>query len=186
MLVSAKFEYQRGLLSRLADWFFGPYTPLTLTSGRKPRAVWPGSHLLANKMYPEKSEGWNQHSPVSRGSNDSGHLLQGADSDNHQLLLPPVTFQPRVTFISANISQDSYCLKMHSMDHTGSPRYAVHLCPPAEAVCLPGEPRSVLPSWAPSATPLTSLALRNYCLFVGRKRNGMNKCLHFLLSADKH
>lgn len=175
MLVSAEFKYQRGLPSRLADWCFGPYTPLTLTSGRKPRAVWPGSHLL-----------WNQPSQSLEGAVPQATSSREQTQTTISSSVPPVTPQPRVASISANISQDSCSLTMHSMDHTGSLRYTVHLALLLKLCVYQEKPRSVLPSWAPSASPGTSLALRNYCPFVGRKRNGMNKCLHFLLSADKH
>lgn len=120
MLVSAKFEYQRGLLSRLADWFFGPYTPLTLTSGEEAKSSLAWESFAANKMYPEKSEGETSIPLVSRGAMTQATSYRGR---LRQPSAPPPQSPSslRVTFISANISRDSYCLKMHSMDHALGP-----------------------------------------------------------------
>ena len=66
--------------------------------------------FAANKMNPEKSEGetripWSLEGAVPQATS-SREQTQITISTS----LPPVTFQPRVTFIRADISQDSYCL----------------------------------------------------------------------------
>ena len=184
-LVSAKFKYQRGLTSRLADLFFHPYTPLTLTS--KESREQSGLGVICCKwINPEKVEGETCIPPMPQAT-----VLRWPGSGKHQLLPPPVTLQPLVKFISADISHNLTFLKCiwhtHSLPWTirGPPgtQSTFPSCFLLELCVWQEKPRSVLPSWAPSATTGTSLALRN-C--VGRKRNGMNKCLHLLLSADKH
>ena len=97
-------------------------------------------------MYPEKSEGETSIPQSLEGAMTQATSYREQTQTTISSSLPAVTFQPRVTFISANISQNSYCLKMHSMDHTGSPRYAVHLALQLKLCVYLEKPRSVLPS----------------------------------------
>lgn len=140
-LVSAKFKSQRGLTSRLADLFFHPYTPLTLMSKRKQRAVWPGSHLLqTNKSW--EGWGWNLHSPDASVYCPPVTRLRQAPT-------PPSPSHPPA---SGEVHQCrhlpwSRLLNVHlahlqpPTDDTGSPRHTIHfpLLLPAGAVCVTGE-----------------------------------------------
>lgn len=97
-------------------------------------------------MNPEKSEGETSPPQTLEGAVPQATSSREQTQTTISSSVPRVTPKPRVASVSADISQDSCFLTMHSVDHTGSLRYTVHLALLLKLCVYQEKPRSVLPS----------------------------------------